>query len=396
MALFTRFAQANLFFTLLAIFLSGPAFSGILQKPTTTKEKELSEGYFLVAGVFGNVVNASTLSADLKAKGYTSDYAFSPTKKLYYCYVLHEDSLSPVKAKYEEFIKVDGFANAWILRVHDHNESKIEEILIANKPVVKAPPVAKPKSEAKPGHPVRDLSATHHTYHVTVNVHDANNKEINAPIKVVGENDRVLSTHKPDQEFALHIPKKESQTVHLTCEAFGYHKTVIGLPLGDKIALASMPGVKISGQNISVDFVMEDCQKGDLMIMPNVFFHPNSNIMRLKSEDDLKTLLMVMNKHENLRIAVHGHTNGNSSGPITMIPEDCDNFFSPSKTEETRGSSMKLSLLRAYAIRMYLVKNGIAPERITIEGWGGKKMIHKEDSPQYQKNVRVEIEVLDI
>jgi outer membrane protein OmpA-like peptidoglycan-associated protein len=57
---------------------------------------------------------------------------------------------------------------------------------------------------------------------------------------------------------------------------------------------------------------------------------------------------------------------------------------------------MKLSLLRADAIKLYLMKNGITADRVEVKGWGGKKMLYKEDSPNYQLNVRVEVEVLDI
>jgi outer membrane protein OmpA-like peptidoglycan-associated protein len=206
----------------------------------------------------------------------------------------------------------------------------------------------------------------------------------------------VIANIKCNQEGALHIPKKESQLVELICEVFGYHKTEIALPLGDPIALSALKNVKVDGDKISVDLTLEKVRKGDMMIMFNVFFQPNSNIMRMVSETDLKTLITIMNENPTLKIMVHGHTNGNSSGEIIKIPDDCDDFFAPKNTEHTRGSSMKLSLLRAEAIKMYLLKNGISGDRIEVKGWGGKKMLFNEDSPNYQMNVRVEIEVIDI
>jgi len=395
--------------TKIVLLLSINLVSAQTKTPAPVKQNELKEGYYLIVGVFSSEENAQRYGKELGTKGFPTTYAFSPVKNMFYCFTMRSDSLLSVKDKYYELRKHEEFYSVWVLKVHDHKETKLTEI--SEEP--KASPVLASNSKITSAHHtthatnhhvkhtsskgVRDLSHTHHSYKMLIIVKDEMDREVPALVQLVsGPEKRVIANIKNNNESHIHIPKKEDKLISLVCEAFGYHKTEISLPVGDPIALSALSNVKLDGDRLMVDLTLKKVERGDLMVMFNVFFHPNSNIMRMKSETDLQTLLKIMNENPSLKIMVHGHTNGNSSGEIIKIPDDCDNFFAPSQTEHTKGSSMKLSLLRAEAIKLFLMKNGITPDRVEVKGWGGKKMLYKEDSPNYQMNVRVEIEVLDI
>ena len=52
-----------------------------------------------------------------------------------------------------------------------------------------------------------------------------------------------------------------------------------------------------------------------------------------------------------------------------------------------------LSNLRAEAIELYLIQNGINEKRIKTYAWGGNLKIVDEDSPYTKLNDRIEIEI---
>ncbi|MEQ8926423.1 MAG: hypothetical protein RLO81_11455 [Fulvivirga sp.] len=62
---------------------------------------------------------------------------------------------------------------------------------------------------------------------------------------------------------------------------------------------------------------------------------------------------------------------------------------------ETKASAKKLSEYRAYTIQHWLMDQGIEENRMEIKGWGGKKMLYDKHSSLAEKNVRVEIEILE-
>jgi outer membrane protein OmpA-like peptidoglycan-associated protein len=238
------------------------------------------------------------------------------------------------------------------------------------------------------------LTKTHNSYNIIINLHDENNQSIEATVKVVnGEAATLIGDITSNKEEVLSCPKSYSQRVQLICEPFGYHKTTFDINLTDPITDHTMQNVRTEGDKIVIDLPLLSCQKGDIMVMYNLFFYPNTNIIRQRSNFELQKLLEMLNKNPKLSITIHGHTNGNASGPITKIADNYLNVFNPSETEGINGSSKKLSELRAETIKMYLVNNGIAEDRLSIKGWGGKKMLHHEDSPLSEYNVRVEIEV---
>ena len=103
----------------------------------------------------------------------------------------------------------------------------------------------------------------------------------------------------------------------------------------------------------------------------------------------------MLNENPEMKIMIHGHTNGNKPGRIIQLNEDQNDYFSLGHDNpDGFGSAKELSSLRGETIKKYLVANGITENRMQVKGWGGKKMIYDKDSPQAKKNIRVEIEIL--
>ena len=61
-----------------------------------------------------------------------------------------------------------------------------------------------------------------------------------------------------------------------------------------------------------------------------------------------------------------------------------------------KGSSKKLSKLRAEKIKTFLIENGVSENQLQTEGYGGDKMIitKPKNMSQAMKNIRVEVIVI--
>ena len=117
--------------------------------------------------------------------------------------------------------------------------------------------------------------------------------------------------------------------------------------------------------------------------------------MKPESDFEINSLLGMLKENEKLEIKIHGHTNGNAAGKIIKLKNDDDNFFKITDNNDVgTGSAKELSKARADIIMRWLVNQGIDKKRMTLKGWGGKKMIYGKTDSMAGRNVRVEIEIL--
>ncbi len=112
---------------------------------------------------------------------------------------------------------------------------------------------------------------------------------------------------------------------------------------------------------------------GDKLKVDNLNFVINTFAVVPESRRKLYELLIVMESHPTLKIDIQGH--------LCCMPVD----------------KQDLSTQRAKAVQQFLVKNGIAKERITYKGFGSTQPIHpipEKDEPQRAANRRVEIAIV--
>jgi len=210
-----------------------------------------------------------------------------------------------------------------------------------------------------------------------------------------------ISSAKTHSLTGVNDPNNRQHSIRIISTVFGYRPKELSFSLVEPNYYDSthQTSVKLlSDSVVRVNMGLERLQVGDIAVMWQVFFFRDAAIMQPKSKPQLEDLFTMMNENAEMKIKLHGHTNGNSHGKVIHLGDhDNDDLFSikSDKHVETVGSAQKLSLYRAETIQHYLVKRGIAQSRIEIKGWGGKKMIHDKHSGQANLNVRVEVEITE-
>ncbi len=97
------------------------------------------------------------------------------------------------------------------------------------------------------------------------------------------------------------------------------------------------------------------------------------NVLTAKSRSVLDQVIAILRKYPDMKIEIGGHTD----------------------SDGTRARNLKLSQRRAEAVKAYLVKKGIAPERLVARGYGESRPLVKNDTPAHkQRNRRVEFHVI--
>lgn len=120
------------------------------------------------------------------------------------------------------------------------------------------------------------------------------------------------------------------------------------------------------------NYALQKLKEGSRIIFYNIRFQPNSPAIVNTSGTDLKRLLDFLTTEKDWKIQIIGHTNSN--------------VF----TEERY--LQQLSERRALAVRNFLLRHGIANDRMRCFGLGGKNPLYDNKKPEEAvKNLRVEI-----
>ncbi|MCZ2355819.1 MAG: OmpA family protein [Bacteroidia bacterium] len=173
---------------------------------------------------------------------------------------------------------------------------------------------------------------------------------------------------------------KLSSTV--TDTTFGIYQII--LPDTNQMSISFFsPGYMFYGKNVYItdeeryaeirlDVELEPIGIGAKLDLYNIFFDTGKADIRPESKPELDRILNFLNKNPKLRVQINGHTDD------TGAPQ----------------TKMQLSLMRANAIRNYLIAAGITPNRLSTKGFGMTKPIASNiDEVGRQLNRRVEFEV---
>ena len=144
------------------------------------------------------------------------------------------------------------------------------------------------------------------------------------------------------------------------------------------------PTIEKSEENtptlITLEKKIDSLSVGDNLVLPNLEFIGGRHYITKESYQTLYDLLSVMEDNPNLEIEIQGH--------ICCSPKGEDGFDFDNGTKN-------LSVTRAFAIYVYLVKNGVDKSRLSYRGMKGDFPLYKETSEEMeQKNRRVEIVVV--
>ncbi len=161
---------------------------------------------------------------------------------------------------------------------------------------------------------------------------------------------------------------------------------VLRLPLGSAYTIsASAPNyypvyenVDVSQKKVSTeiskDLIIVPIEVGQSIRINNIFFESGKSVLKKESFPELDRVAEFLVTSADIKIEIAGHT---------------DNVGKPA-------TNQKLSLARAKAVTNYLIKAGIAKERIAAKGYGSTKSVADNKTKEGKaKNRRVEFTILD-
>lgn len=124
--------------------------------------------------------------------------------------------------------------------------------------------------------------------------------------------------------------------------------------------------------NQNLDFSLDTISRGKKLVLFNVHFQPNKDLIVPKALPELQRLTDFLKREEKWSVRIVGHTN--------------NNVFADSRYLQ------QLSFNRAVAVKRYLIRNGVSEKRLSCTGLGGKTpFIKTKDLEEGLKNLRVEI-----
>jgi outer membrane protein OmpA-like peptidoglycan-associated protein/tetratricopeptide (TPR) repeat protein len=126
-------------------------------------------------------------------------------------------------------------------------------------------------------------------------------------------------------------------------------------------------------QEITKDVALKNVAVGSKIILKNIFFDFDKATLRPESTNELERLTKLLNDVPTLKIEISGHTDSKGA----------DDY------------NKKLSNSRAKSVVDYLVKAGIAADRLTYVGYGEEQPIASNDNDDgRQLNRRTEFKIL--
>ncbi|MBT1709909.1 OmpA family protein [Fulvivirgaceae bacterium PWU5] len=337
----------------------------------------------------------------------------NPARQLYYVFVLRTADRAAAISEARRLRARSELADTWVFSgslelgttasppektrgvdINPDTQQKMEQVPVEPAPAttepvvttVAAPPQPDKKPEViddgKPGKPF-----IFHLYRAT------DNAKVEGEVKAIDlDRARKIGDYKGNEIVKVGDPASKTDSIGVVAEVFGYRKRQINLyynkPEGE--------GIETNAEGaVEIPFGLVRLSKGDIAVMFNVLFYRDAAVMRPESRYEVQSLLDMMKENPKYKIRIHGHTNGNATGKITTLPEGTTEFFSLKDTKDGFGSAKALSEERAIAIKNFLISEGIAPDRMDIKAWGGKRPLYDKMGNRAQENVRVEIEILE-
>jgi outer membrane protein OmpA-like peptidoglycan-associated protein len=148
----------------------------------------------------------------------------------------------------------------------------------------------------------------------------------------------------------------------------------------------------LNGEENEMELKLQPLVAGENFILKNIYFHPNTPVIKDQSSVELENLYSFMKNNEKAIISIEGHTNSNRHISRDYKRERMGGNWA------FHGTAKKLSKCRAEEVREYLKKKGIEPGRIKTKGWGGNHELYPNARTieESAKNMRVEVLILKI
>jgi outer membrane protein OmpA-like peptidoglycan-associated protein len=178
-----------------------------------------------------------------------------------------------------------------------------------------------------------------------------------------------LGSQKHVGEAISNVSSGEYNIVLPYGKSYGFHAYAKGyLSVNENLELAEFK----SYTELSKDLLLMPLQKGESIPLNNVFFERGKPDLRAESFPELDRLIQIMRDNPTMEIDLAGYTDNVGYRPRLIV----------------------LSQDRVATVKAYLVKNGIATQRIRGKGYGPAKPLVGNDSEENRmKNRRVEVTI---
>lgn len=161
--------------------------------------------------------------------------------------------------------------------------------------------------------------------------------------------------------YKIVLPKGESYGLSAISEGF--------LPVSEHLDLINI----IEYKEIKKDLLLMPIEKGQSIVLNNIFFETGNATLQPESEPEIARLSKILQKHPSLFIEIAGHTD--DVGDEIM--------------------NQKLSVERALSVKKALVEKGVNAKRINTKGYGESKPVTSNETEEGKaQNRRVEFLIL--
>lgn len=400
------------------------------------QSKNLKAGYYLTIAAYSKSKEhyAKSYTEKVNKMGYEAAYSFFPKKNYYFVYLkYYNDFNTSIRDLYQTRKSTD-FGDCWVYvmrqseviekalnkevnslndmfaeRFKDtssedaENQSELDTVAVSSNKKEQLELSAEEKTDStlvdKPSETsskeIKEKDASKNVYLSLF--YGRTGKEVQGQVQVIdASNHTLIKKYDGNKVITIKDPENGNGDLIIISEVFGYKKVQHDFNYSNPFDDEEYPYVTNIEDTIIVNFELSRYSKGDIITMYNVFFFKDAAIMRPQSKYEINELVAMLKENSQMKIRIHGHTNGSTPGKIISMKEGNTNFFSLSDDNKISiGSSKKLSLERALIMKNYLVDQGINSKNIDTKAWGGKAKIHNKLSSQAHKNIRVEIEVVE-
>jgi outer membrane protein OmpA-like peptidoglycan-associated protein len=368
--------------------------------------KELHSGYYMTVAAYLSTGEGYAIryTDKLKSQGFSADYGFTYKKNMYFVYIKEYSDFKLAVSEIKSTRENTPFDDAWVYQYEAIKPAKE----IVSKEVEQAPSdtlqvaqdtafleIKVQTNENEGPEPSREVDNSRIIYFEALQARTQ--EPVNVEVTLFDPfTEHVITTMKSWETKRVAAPDNDKNMIRVKTNTFGWKGDAVSFNFKDPVTDSTNYFVKISNDTLILFFDMHRLRKGDVQTLYNVYFQSEAAIMRPSSKLQIKELWEMMDENPNTRIKLHGHSNGNATGSYTRLGENDTKFFEKSGLHEiTSGSAKNLSFDRAQTVKRYLIWRGVDEDRIEVKGWGGKKQIYDKHSRASQRNIRVEVEILE-
>ncbi len=170
------------------------------------------------------------------------------------------------------------------------------------------------------------------------------------------------STTGKDGQFLVTLPGGKNYMLNVSAKGYLFHSENLALKNYNKT------------EPYEQDIALYPIKAGEKITLNNIFFRTSSFELEEQSKNELNRLVAFLKENNTVRIEISGHT---------------DNQGTPANNQT-------LSQNRAKAVNDFLVKEGIAANRLIWKGYGQTQPVAKNDTEEGRaKNRRTEVKVIE-